>query len=130
MCAHRSSFPPVYPNLNSTPDAIVKGCPKLFAPDVRTIIAVTGNTSTISHICQLAIHNAAEYIRTHNLTLADYDRFVDYLRERPVVVAPPAEATPPHVAGRNPGRGEQIKRIANERTRLGKDVKTGSRGGE
>ena len=121
--SHRSNFPPVYPDLNSNPDEVFRGNPKLLASDVRLIISVVGNTSIITHICQHAIKHAAEYCRSNDLTLADYDRFVEYLRQRSLAVPSATAPSASDVSGRTAGRSEQIARAANKLSKPRKNVK-------
>ena len=127
--SHLQHFPTVYPDLNKSPELIHRGAPKLLAADCRTIIAVVGTDTIISHICQHAIKHAAEHIRTHNLTLADYELFGVYLRERSAPFTSATKAVAPDDARRNKGAGQPPADATRKRPVLRKDVATGGGGG-
>lgn len=119
--SHRSCFPPVYPNLtNPNSDASKESFRvssfRVPQDDARLIISVVANSSIITHICQNAIKHAAEYCRVNNLTLADYDRFVEYVRERSTFATPPAQGSAPDDPGRGKGGNKQTQKPADKRT--------------
>lgn len=125
--SHLQHFPTVYPDLNNSPELILRGNPKLLSTDCRTIISVVGTNSIISHICQHAIKHAADYIRTHNLTVADYESFGVYLRERSVVAPSATKAASHDVPGRTAGGSKQAASSTRKRPVLRKDAPSGGR---
>jgi len=125
--SHLQHFPTIYPDLNKSPELILRGNPKLLSTDCRTIVSVVGTNSIISHICQHAIKHAADYIRIHNLTVADYESFGVYLRERSIVAPSATQAAAPHVAGRVTGGSKQAAGSKGQRTVTGKNAPSGGR---
>lgn len=80
---HTKSWPHVYPGLNLLPAPQVSRIgANVLKADTAAIVSVAANSSIISHIIQHAIHHTAEYVRDHDLTYLDCDRFVEYLCKR------------------------------------------------
>ena len=121
--SHRSSFPPVYPNLGKDPTKVHQGCPRFPVADVKTIVSVVGNSSIITHICQHAIRHATATILRNNWSLVDYERFEHYLRERSLVTIANPQTSPSDVSRRDKGHGESTAHRADERPGVRKVVK-------
>lgn len=89
---HSKSWPHVYPGLNLLPSPQVSRIgANVLKADTAAIVSVAANSSIISHIIQHAIHHTAEYVRDHDLTYLDCDRFVEYLCKR-TFDCPPSHA--------------------------------------
>jgi hypothetical protein len=100
-------FPAVYPGLEKSPELIFRSPQiKLLSSDVRAIVGVAGTSSIITHICQHAIRDIAKHIATHDWTVANYDEFVIFLRERSTSTSTSPKTSPSNVTGRNKGAGK------------------------
>lgn len=127
--ANRKFLSSVYPNLNSSGD-VTKLNPHVRASDCSVIVSVTGDTHSLSHICQLAIKTAADYVRTNKLDFTSQDKLAEFLRERSVVTPPTTEAVAPHVSGRASGGGEQVADVAHGKSVPRTRVEAGRSGKE
>lgn len=96
--------------------------------EVETIKSVLVHPSAISLICQLAIKQTAEYVRTNNLTYPeDAERFLKFICERTF-----SESTQAAVAHDDAGAGNPV-RVGTQATEdkpagAGKKVKSGKSG--
>lgn len=127
--ANRKFLSPVYANLSASDDA-TRLNPQVRSSDCRTIVSVTGDTHSLSHICQLFIKATADYVRLHKLDFTSQDKLSEFLRERSVVTPPATEAVASDDAGRNAGSGKQVTNTTNGQPIPGTGVKTGRSGAE
>lgn len=112
--SNRATWPPVYPDLNKSDDLARLAQPKVSARDAKLIVSVVGNDTILTYICQLAIKSAADYVRANNLSLADEDRFLRFLRERSASSYSPTETRSSDVSGRITGGSEQTPNSSDE----------------
>ena len=108
--ANRKLLSAIYPNLNGTPDD-TRLNPHVSALDCRTIVAVSGDTAILSHICQLAIKTTAEYVRTNKLDFATSDKLTEFLRERSPFTPVTTESNAHDDAGRNTRGDKQVAHV-------------------
>jgi hypothetical protein len=127
--ANRKPLSVVYPNLVALGDDH-RLQPHVSWKDCSQIVAVSGTTSILHHICQQAIKTAAEYVRLHKLDFTTSERLYDFLRERSVVTPPATETPAQDVAGRDTRGGEQAPAVTDNGAVVGKGVKTRRRGKE
>lgn len=122
--AHRSSWPPVYPGLVNLPrEQVTHGSPRFLISDTSTLVAAAGNTAIITHICQHAIHSAAEYCRRNNITFVNNEQLFEFLRKRSAAQLDVTEAPARDDAGRDKERGDGDAKPAGQRTKAGSSVK-------
>ena len=119
--ANRKLLSTVYPNLNGSPDD-TRLNPHVSALDCRTIVAVSGDVATLSHICQLAIKTTADYVRLHKLDFTTSARLTEFLRERSPFTPPHPEANAHDDTGRDKGGSEQAAHVKNGKSESGKGV--------
>ena len=127
--ANRKFLSSVYPNLNSSGD-VTKLNPHVRASDCSVIVSVTGDTHTLSHICQLAIKTTADYVRLHKLDFTSQDKLAEFLRERSPFTPVTAEAVTSHDAGRDARGGEQLADAAHGKSVVGSRAEAGRSGAE
>lgn len=119
--ANRKLLSIVYPNLNGSPDD-TRLNPHVSALDCRTIVAVSGDVATLSHICQLAIKTTADYVRLHKLDFTTSDKLTEFLRERSPFTPPSTEANARDDAGRDKGGSEQAENPAHGKSKSRESV--------
>ena len=122
--ANRKLLSTVYPGISSSPDC-TRLQPQVSGLDCRTIVSVSGDTTILSHICQLAIKTTAAYVRSHSLDFTTRDELTKFLSERSPFVTPPAESVTPDESRRVTSGGEQAPHVADKQSKSGKSVARG-----
>jgi len=124
--SYTTPWPRVYPKISGLPANQLKRLTvELPVGDSQAILSVACNPAVFSLICQTALKQTADYVRSNKLTYENNKQLIDYICGRPDLGAF-REVPALHDSGRTEGVLDGVENVAEVTAGVGKKTPSGS----